>query len=209
MYIPQSNLLSDQKEAIDFMKQFSFGTIVTSKNNLPIATHLPFLVEEVEDKIILKSHFAKANDQWKAIEAGSILVIFSEPHAYISPGNYEKEQNVPTWNYISVHAYGSGKLITDSRMVIELLESTIHNYEASYKQQWDRLSDSYKTNMSQGIVAFTIEVTDLQAKKKLSQNKTATERRNVINTLSNSHNSNERLIAEYMLREESKNSDLP
>lgn len=209
MYIPKSNLLSDKKEAIAFMKQFSFGTIVTAKDNLPVATHLPFLVEEEEDKIIIKSHFAKANDQWKAIESGSILVIFSEPHAYISPVNYEKEQNVPTWNYISVHAYGSGKLITDSSMVMELLESTINNFEASYKQQWDTLSENYKINISQGIVAFKIEVTDLQAKKKLSQNKTVTERGNIINSLSKSDNSNERLIAEYMLREESKNSDLP
>ena len=131
MYIPKSNLFPNREEAIAFMKQFSFATIVTSINNLPIATHLPFLVEEHEDKILLKSHFAKANEQWKAIGESTILVIFTEQHAYISPSNYEKEQNVPTWNYISVHAYGMGKLITEHQAVMGLLENSIDNYEAS------------------------------------------------------------------------------
>lgn len=202
MYIPKSNVLADQNEAMDFIRRFSFGTIVTSKDDTPTATHLPFIVESRNNKIVLTSHFAKANDQWKDIEENKVLVIFSEPHAYISPSHYEKELNVPTWNYISVHAYGKGSLITDSNEVIELLEKTIDNYEDSYRQQWNTLPDDYKISMSKGIVAFEIEVDDLQGKKKLSQNKTATEQRNIIHTLSKSANSNEKLIADYMAREQ-------
>jgi transcriptional regulator len=201
MYIPKSNVLSDKEEAVAFMKRFSFGTIVTSKDNVPTATHLPFLVEMADDKIVITSHFAKANEQWKDIESCKVLVIFSEPHAYISPSNYEKEQNVPTWNYISVHAYGNGRLITNAEKVLELLEKTIDNYEEAYKKQWDALSDDYKINMSKGIVAFEVEVMDLQAKKKLSQNKTVTEQRNIIQSLSKSKHATEQQIAEYMAKE--------
>src|ERR1035441_6463095 len=105
MYIPSSNLMSDKAEIIEFMKRYSFATIITSKNDNPIATHLPFTITLIEDKVILTSHFANDNEQWKDIEECNILVIFSEPHAYISPSNYDKEQNVPTWNYLTVHCY--------------------------------------------------------------------------------------------------------
>ena len=202
MYIPKSNLLTDRSEAVEFMKRFSFGTIITAKDNVPTATHLPFLVELKNDKIALTSHFAKANGQWKDVAGNKILVIFSEPHAYISPSNYEKALNVPTWNYISVHAYGIGRLITDADKVIGVLEQTIDNYEASYKQQWDSLPADYKIKMSKGIVAFEIEVIDLQAKKKLSQNKTASEQRNIIESLSKSESENGKLIADYMMMEQ-------
>lgn len=198
MYIPKNNIQIDKKQIIDFIKRFSFGTIITSKNNLPIATHLPFLISEREDKIILTSHFAKANDQWKHIEKSNILTIFSEPHAYVSPKNYDKELNVPTWNYISVHAYGQGKIINEFEKVYQILESTIENYEIEYKQQWNKLPQDFKTKMINGIVAFEINVTEMQAKEKLSQNKTDNERKNIINSLSNSKDSNEKVIAEYM-----------
>jgi len=114
MYIPKFNLTTDQHEMVAFMKKFSFATIITAKNGIPLATHLPFSITTREEQIILTSHFAKANNQWQDIENNSVLVIFSEPHAYISTNNYEIALNVPTWNYISIHAYGEGKLITDT-----------------------------------------------------------------------------------------------
>ena len=198
MYIPNSNLMTDRTETVEFMKQFSFATIITAKNNLPIATHLPFLVTIKDDNIVLTSHFAKANEHWKDIENNKALVIFSEPHAYISPKNYDKKLNVPTWNYISVHAYGQAKLINDTDKVFELLERTIDSYETSYKQQWNKLPEDYKLGMSKAIVAFDIIVSDLQAKKKLSQNKTENEQLKIINSLSKSTDTNEQLIADYM-----------
>ncbi len=203
MYIPKFNLMTDKAEAVAFMKRFGFATIVTAKNDLPVATHLPFLVIENDENIVLISHFAKANEQWKDIEHNnSALVIFSEPHAYISPKHYEKELNVPTWNYISVHAYGKATLITETESVIQILESTIDNYETSYKQQWNRLPDEYKLGMIKGIVAFEIVVTDLQGKKKLSQNKTKNEQEKIINALSQSDDTDEKLIADYMKNNE-------
>ncbi len=198
MYIPKVNLATDKTEIIEFMKRFSFATIITSKNNFPTATHLPFVVTTKDDHIVLTSHFAKANEHWQDIENNFVLVIFSEPHAYVSTKNYDKELNVPTWNYISIHAYGQGKLISEQENIFQTLEATIDSYETAYRQHWDNFPKEYKLNMSKGIIAFEIHVTDLQAKKKLSQNRTDTEQIKIIKTLSNSKDTNEIIIAEYM-----------
>ena len=205
MYIPKINLATDQEETVAFMQQFSFATIVTAKNNHPIATHLPFLVSHKNENIVLTSHFAKANLQWEDIENENVLVIFSEPHAYVSPKNYDKELNVPTWNYISVHAYGRGRLITETENVFQVLENTIDNYETLYKQQWESFPYDYKLRLSKGIIAFDIIVTDLQAKKKLSQNRTDTEKQKIIENLSKSNDTNEQLIADYMKKDQVAN----
>ena len=198
MYIPKINLAPDEAEVIQFMQRFSFATIITAKNNYPIATHLPFLVQKKEDKIILQSHFALANLQWKEIENDEVLVIFSEPHAYISASNYDTKENVPTWNYISVHAYGKGKVMNDLTRTFDILEATINYFDKSYQAQWESLPLAYKTKMANGIVAFEVVVTDLQAKKKLSQNRSEAEKEKIISQLSQSDDSNENRIAEYM-----------
>lgn len=198
MYIAKTNLATDKDEIVEFMKQFSFATIITANENYPVATHLPFLIRIENDQVVLTSHFAIANQHWKEIENHDVLVIFTEPHAYISPKHYDDNLNVPTWNYISVHVYGQGKLITESAEVIKVLEATIINYESSYMEQWNQLPDDFKLQNSKGIVAFEIIVTDLQAKKKLSQNRSETEKQKIINSLSKSNDTNERLIAEYM-----------
>ncbi|WGK95032.1 MULTISPECIES: FMN-binding negative transcriptional regulator [Flavobacterium] len=198
MHIPKINLITDKNEMISFMKQFSFATIITVKDELPIATHLPFVVKEKEGNILLSSHFNKANEQWKTIENSKILVIFSEPHAYISPTNYDTLLSVPTWNYISIHAYGKGKILTKKAEVIKSLEDSIDNYEISFREQWDNFPEDYKLKMSNGVVAFEILVSNLQGNKKLSQNKSETEKQKIITTLSKSNDLNEKLIAKYM-----------
>ncbi|WP_423146099.1 FMN-binding negative transcriptional regulator [Rubrolithibacter danxiaensis] len=198
MYIPKNFLMADKEEIVSFMKKFSFASIITVKDDSPVATHLPFIITTKNDQVVLTSHFAKANEQWKEITDNQNLIIFAEPHAYISPSNYEKELNVPTWNYIAVHAYGKARLITEPQQMLAVLEHTITTYEAGYKQQWDSLPEDYKLKMLKGIVAFEIVVTDLQGKKKLSQNKTESERLRVIESLKHSTNGNERLIADYM-----------
>ena len=135
------------------------------------------------------------------IENNQVLIIFSEPHAYISPVNYDTLLNVPTWNYISVHAYGKGKLITESEEVTRILEATIDTFEGAYRQQWDNFPEEYKLKMSKGIVAFEILVTDIKAKKKLSQNRSEDEKQRIIKSLSESEDSNEKHIAAFMKKE--------
>jgi transcriptional regulator len=167
MYIPSFNTFPDKQEVISFMQKYSFGTIVTAVDNLPVATHLPFLIDQKDDQIIISSHFAKANPQSKDILNSDILVIFTEPHAYISPKNYEKDANVPTWNYIAVHAYGKARVLQTEQEHLDLLERTIKNYEAEYYNQWMQLPNEYRSKMIKGITGFEIVVTDLQAKVSL------------------------------------------
>jgi len=198
MYIPSFNQFPNQQEAIGFMQRYSFATIVTVKDGVPSATHLPFVVKEIDGKVVISSHFAKANPQSADIIDNRALVIFTEPHAYISPKNYEKETNVPTWNYLAVHAYGTCVLLDGQENKAGLLKETIKFYEADYLKQYESLPDEYKQKMMKGIVAFQIIVDDLQAKKKLSQNRTEKEQENIIEDLGRSANNNEKEIADYM-----------
>jgi transcriptional regulator len=198
MYIPKNFLTTDKTEIVAFMKAYSFATIISSKDNVPTATHLPFIVSKRGEEVILTSHFAKANSHWEDLEMHKCLVIFNQPHAYISPRHYEKELNVPTWNYVAVHAYGNAKLITEDHKAFEVLESTIRNYESGYMEQWKKLPEEYRLKLVKGIVAFEVSVTDLQAKKKLSQNKTEKEQETIANALASSPDKNERDIADYM-----------
>jgi len=199
MYTPKHFQLTDEQEAISFMQRYSFATIVTATDNVPFATHLPFLVSKRDDKIVLSSHFAKANPQATEIIGKDVLVIFTEPHAYISPKHYEKETNVPTWNYIAVHAYGKAAFLPEGEQTADLLVQMISNYEADYLIQWNNLPNEYKQRMMKGIVAFEIIVDDLQGKQKLSQNRSETERENIINALGKSTDTTEAEIGKYML----------
>jgi len=198
MYTPSFNSFTDRNEIAAFLQRYSFATIVTTMDGLPVATHLPFLVKQENDKLILQAHFAKANPQWKQIEGTTSLVIFTEPHAYISPTNYEKAENVPTWNYIAVHVYGKARILDGIEQKAELLRHTINSFESAYLQQWEGLPEQYRLKMMNGIVAFEIEVTDLQAKKKLSQNRSEKEIENIIHSLEKSADANERKIAAQM-----------
>lgn len=198
MYIPKFNTFPNKNEVISFMRKYSFGTIITSKNNLPVATHLPFLVDERDEQVIISSHFAKANPQALDVAENSNLVIFTEPHAYISPKNYPKQEEVPTWNYIAVHAYGKAHMLETEDENLDLLKRTINNYEPEYYQQWEKLPQQFKSKMIKGIVGFEIIVTDLQAKSKLSQNRSEIEKESIINSLNKSPFDSEREIAQYM-----------
>ncbi|RFZ94420.1 FMN-binding negative transcriptional regulator [Mucilaginibacter conchicola] len=198
MYTPKHFQVTEQQQTISFMQKYSFAAIVTMMNGVPEATHLPFVVEQRGDEVVLLSHFAKANPQVNVVENETSLVVFTEPHAYVSPKHYEKELNVPTWNYIAVHAYGKATLIKDETAVAGLLAKTIGTFEEEYLSQWNKLPEDYKRKMMNGIVAFELAVTDLQAKYKLSQNRSETEQQNMINSFSNSTSANETDIARYM-----------
>ena len=198
MYISSHFSSNDVNEAFSFMKQYSFATIITSKSNIPTASHLPFTVSKRDDQFRLSSHFAKANPQWKDIAGHQCLIIFSEPHAYISPEHYENKQSVPTWNYVAVHAYGSGKIIEDKIQAYGVLENMIDTYDEAYKAQWNQLSEDYKSKMLNGIVTFEITINDLQVSRKLSQNRSRGDQERIIEALSASNDSGEQTIADYM-----------
>ncbi|MFD0749535.1 FMN-binding negative transcriptional regulator [Mucilaginibacter calamicampi] len=198
MYIPKINLMTEPQEAISFMQRYNFATIVTVKDGVPNATHLPFVIEQRGEKIVLISHFAKANPQADELLGCKPLVIFAEPHAYISTRHYEHDVNVPTWNYIAVHAYGHAVLLESEEEKIAVLERSINAFEAEYMQQWNALPHDYKYGLMKGITAFEIVVDDLQAKKKLSQNRSDKERRSIIEELGKSNDTTAKDIADRM-----------
>jgi transcriptional regulator len=198
MYIPKQFQIQDNSEAVSFMQRYSFATLIGVHGNLPIATHLPFVVEQQGDEVVLSSHLARANHQSDDLTSGTSLVIFTEPHAYIAPRLYEKELNVPTWNYIAVHAYGKAHIIDDETEQLQELGRMVEFYDNEYLEQWSRLPLDYKLKLCKGIVMFKITVTDLQGKKKLSQNRTDADRQSIINAFSHSGDLNEQTIAAYM-----------
>ncbi|WP_316748628.1 FMN-binding negative transcriptional regulator [Pedobacter gandavensis] len=198
MYIPKQFGFEEKAEKIAFMKQYSFATIVTDKDGLPIATQLPFIITDSNGDLVLTAHFALANEQAKYIGENTSLVIFSAPHAYISPVHYDKVESVPTWDYVTVHAYGKAKIVQEEAAKMKALEHMILFYEPGYLEQWDSLSDKFKKGMIRGIVAFDLKVNDLQAQKKISQNKTEIERRRIADHLEKSEDSAEKAIADYI-----------
>ncbi|MES2212441.1 MAG: FMN-binding negative transcriptional regulator [Pseudomonadota bacterium] len=200
MFIPKEFEITDRAEVLAFIRRYNFGVIVSQADGAPVATHLPFHVMERDGEIVLTAHFARANAQWKGIEEQLVMVIFSQPHAYISPSHYDKEQSVPTWNYVAVHAYGRCEVITDTTKGLGILEQMIQQSEPGYMAQWERLDEKYKLGMYKGIVPVEITVTATKAAGKLSQNKTEAERQRIIDTLGASDDSAERDVAEYMKR---------
>lgn len=203
MYIPKHFQLHEKGTILAFMRQYPFATMVSTVNGHPVATHLPFHLKEAGDELVLTAHMAKANPQWKDME--EVLVIFQGPHAYISPQHYEKEDNVPTWNYVAVHAYGTVKIITDETKGYAMLEELMQQSEPGYLAQWERLSPDYKQRLYKGIVPFEVTVTELQAKHKLSQNKTAQERQQIITALEQEDQTTA-AIAGYMREQEQHRS---
>lgn len=198
MYTPSMFRFDNEKDKIAFMKRYSFATIITDKNGIPLATQLPFTIRDSPDRLVLTSHFALANEQAKYIEENISLIIFSEPHAYISPTHYDKFESVPTWDYIAVHAYGRAKVIHEENSKLCLLEEMIGFYEKDYQKKWENLPENFKQRMMKGIVAFELEVTELQGQQKLSQNKTAQEKARIIKTLENSRIGTEKELASYI-----------
>jgi transcriptional regulator len=205
MYIPKHFEQNDRQKSIAFMQRYHFAVLVSVKNTIPAATHLPFVIEERDNEIVLVSHLSRENNQWKTFEGAEVLVIFSEPHAYISPSLYEVAENVPTWNYVAVHAYGTARILSSPEEQIGLLEKMMTSFDAAYLDQWKTLDPSYKENLRKGIVAFEIVVNRLQGKEKLSQNKTVAERVNIVKHLEESEDTLKAGLAKLM----KDNSDSP
>lgn len=198
MYIPKYFEQNDKSKSIAFMQTYNFALLISVKNTLPIATHLPFVIEEIDNSIVLFSHLSKLNEQWKTFNNNEVLVIFSEPHAYISPTLYEKKQNVPTWNYVAVHAYGKVKILDSNEEKLQVLHKQMQSYEVNYIEQFKELDSKYIDGLLNGIVAFKITITNLQSKEKLSQNKTEKERENIKAHLENSSDTIKQSVGKMM-----------
>jgi transcriptional regulator len=193
--MPKHFEVNDANTLFSLMKEFSFATLVSIHEGLPFATHMPFVVNQ--EKNLLTSHIARANPQWTSFKDNAeVLVIFQGDHSFISPTWYDKHPSVPTWNYMTVHVYGKVNIIEDT----EKVKSLLHELVLQYEKTWDmlELSEKYLHGMMQGIVAFEIEITRLEGKFKLSQNRTELDRKQVIEALGKSDNVSDKAIAKAM-----------
>jgi len=201
MYIPKAFREDDLNTLHKFMREYSFATLITQHEGVPFATHLPFILDAQRGQNgSLLAHMARANPQWHDFASEQeVLVIFQGPHAYVSPSWYEVELSVPTWNYAVVHAYGIPRLLEDNEELYKLLKILIETHEAQFESPWPfQLPDDYLQKMMHGIVGFEIEITRLEGKFKMSQNRTESERENVIAALQES--SDTLTMAELMTR---------
>jgi len=201
MYIPKAFREDHINTLHKLMREYSFATLITQHEGVPFATHLPFMLDAQRGPNgTLLAHMARANPQWHDFASGQEeLVIFQGPHAYISPSWYEVELSVPTWNYAVVHAYGIPRLIEDGEELYQLLKTLIETHEAQFEKPWPfQLPDDYLQKMMRGIVGFEIEITRLEGKFKLSQNRTEAEREKVIAALQKSTDT--LAVAELMTR---------
>ncbi len=207
MYIPSYYRNENFDELFAFMQAHSFAIFASNGEGIPFITHLPFTVEKTDSGLRLLSHLAAANPQAKALaQTQEALVVFSGPHAYISPTHYEKKQNVPTWNYIAVHVRGNVKILHGKEQKRMVLEHMIHTYEPAYRTQWQSLEEKYIDGMIGAIVAFEIAVTQVDGKYKLSQNKTETERKNIVQALSHHTDPQANALAHIMNSRDSQNT---
>jgi transcriptional regulator len=204
MHVPPG-FHEDRLEVIhDIIQQHSFGTLVSSGPNGLEATHLPFLLDRTRgEKGMLLAHMADFNAHWRHLEAASeVLVIFSGPHTYISPTWYTSRRNVPTWNYVAVHAYGRVKLVEEKNL-IDQWSRMASKYEQQRPQGWSlqELPEKQLRSFLDVCVGFEIEVTRLLCQRKLSQNRSSEDRRGVIQGLKADGAPDGLAVAELMERD--------
>lgn len=195
MYIPSNVKMKDESVIHNFINEFGFGVIVS---NSLTGTHLPFVLHREEGEYgVLYSHCAKANPHWKELNGENVLIIFSGPHSYISPTWYAQSPAVPTWNYASVHAYGKVSLLNDSQ-TLEVVEEVVHKYEPELLVKRDVITNEFRDKLLTGIVGFKIELSNIEGKLKLGQQRKLEDQIGVYDAFKNSEDINAQSLAQYM-----------
>ncbi|WDF59013.1 FMN-binding negative transcriptional regulator [Flavobacterium sp. KACC 22758] len=199
MYTPDLYKNENQEEIRTFLKENSFGILINQTNGKLCATHIPMeLGINAEGKEILEGHISKLNPQAEGFAANDqVLAVFSGPHSYISSSWYDHE-NVPTWNYIAVHVYGRIKIV-DYDTSVDQLKKLVDKYEANSVNpvRVENLSDKTMRE-ARGIFGLEIEIDEIQATKKLSQNRDDHNYKNIISELEKTENPQSIAVAKEM-----------
>jgi transcriptional regulator len=179
MYVP-TNFDESRTEVLhDLIKQHPFGMLLTHGASGLDANHIPFDLDTLQGQMgVLNAHVARANPVWKDVSNGDeVLVVFRAADAYVSPNWYpskhEFHKQVPTWNYMVVHAYGRITIRDDERFARGVVARLTRTHEASQPAPW-KMTDSskeYIDTMLKAIVGLEIDITRFVGKSKLSQNK--------------------------------------
>ena len=191
MYIPKTFEVTDNNKLVQFIKDNSFGILFSQTNDVPFATHIPFLINEhTGEHGALISHMAKANPHWKDINNQEVLVVFQGPHAFISSLWYREEKVVPTWNYAAVHVYGKFVRIDEKDELKQIILDTLKIYEPD-SPVLSRLDEEFFDGLLNAIVGFKIKIYKIEGKWKLNQNHSVERQQKLIDSLKSigDHNS--------------------
>jgi transcriptional regulator len=176
----------DEKEVMEFMHQNPFIILcgVDKKFN-PVATHVPVLFEQRDDKLFLLAHVMRKQFHTVAFQTHSnVLAIFYGPHTYVSASWYENKTTASTWNYQAVHAHGILKFLNEEGLlkVLTMLTEKFENnpHSPALVQKMDK---DYVNQLMKAIIAFEIEITEIEHVFKLSQNRDEKSYQNIINQL--------------------------
>jgi transcriptional regulator len=195
MYSPPYNRLEDRAELLEFMRANNFVLLVTGTGGTLHASHLPVTIEDSADGLKIDMHMARNNAQWREFFDEEVLVVFSGPHAYISPRWYEQKPRVPTWNYAAVHAYGIPKVIAENDAKRASQRRLIASLDPEWLPRFDTLPPEYVSSMLEGIVNFEIPVARIETRWKLSQNRGRREMELIAAALEQSSDSVQRSLA--------------
>lgn len=201
MYTPKLYREDDRTRILEFLQQNDFATVVAHDGERPVASHLLVEVIENSEGWFINSHMSRANPLWKIFERNSeILVIFQGPHTYITPTWYN-HINVPTWNYQAVHLYGRPRLVTEREEAYQLLKRLTDRYEKSDRYRMETLPPDFVEKEMKGVIAFQVEVTQIQANYKLSQNRDDEDYWNIVSHLEAREDEPSHGVAEAMRRQ--------
>jgi len=175
------------KEVLAFMHANPFITLCgCDTDNIPVATHVPVLIGERDEKIFLKAHVMRKQKHTTAFEHNqNVLVIFSGSHTYVSASWYDKKEVASTWNYQAVHARGTLHW-KDENFLHELLTGLTEKFENNPHSPSlvTKMTEAYVSNMMKAIIAFEVEITSIEHVFKLSQNRDEKSYKNIIEHLS-------------------------
>lgn len=186
VYLPRSFATRDGAAIDRLIREHPFATLITTTRDEPQITHLPLLRHAGPSPHgSLIGHVARANPHWQLFGDGTTLAIFHGPHAYVSPSWYaEPAVMVPTWNYAVVHVRGRVELVTARDQTLAILRQLTERFESSRPAPWRlQLTGAKLDAMVGAIVAFRMTVERVDAKFKLSQNRSAEDQERVIEAL--------------------------
>ncbi len=186
MYTPSYFKADHPHEVISFMHAHPFITLCgCDSNNVPVATHVPILIEERQDKLFLVGHMMRETDHSRAFhQNGNVLALFSGAHAYISARWYNNPQQASTYNYMAVHAKGHLTFLNEDALFDVLSKTTKHfEKDADSPALVAKMPQEYVHKLMKAIVAFEIEIKELNHIFKLSQNKDERTYKSIIDNL--------------------------
>jgi transcriptional regulator len=203
MYSPKHYIENREDLVHEVLRDYSFATMISVSNNEPIISHLPVVFDA--ERNILMSHCAKANPHWKHFHnENPVTVIFNGPHAYVSPAWYQPDpDNVPTWNYVSVHISGAAKIIEDNQEAWLIMNKLVNHYENYYQTGWSlppEPNEELNRDIQHGIVVFEISISKINAKFKLSQKQNPQDRNSVIENLPRYSGEQGKRLSDFMKR---------